>query len=57
MCQPGAGRPRDIEDGKSILLKNAEYDTEYMDKWLKNFDQSLGQDYSDNLSAITNDLE
>jgi hypothetical protein len=37
-----AGRARDLEDVKSILLKNLNYDSVYIKKWLKEFDQSLG---------------
>jgi hypothetical protein len=37
-----AGRARDIEDVRSILLKNPRYDSTYIKKWLKAFDQSLG---------------
>jgi hypothetical protein len=37
-----AGRARDIEDVKSILLKNLKYDSVYIEKWLKAFDKSLG---------------
>ena len=29
-----AGRPRDIEDARSIILKNPEIDTAYIRKWL-----------------------
>jgi predicted nucleotidyltransferase len=38
-----AGRPRDIEDIKSILLKNPEHDSLYIEQWLKKFDVSLGE--------------
>jgi predicted nucleotidyltransferase len=38
-----AGRPRDIEDIRSILLKNTNYDSDYIEKWLKEFDTSLGE--------------
>jgi len=37
-----AGRARDFEDAKSILLKNPKYDLVYIEKWLKAFDKSLG---------------
>jgi hypothetical protein len=37
-----AGRARDFDDVKSILLKNAKYDLVYIEKWLKEFDKSLG---------------
>jgi len=36
-----SGRPRDIEDVKSILRKNRDHDTDYVCKWLKDFDESL----------------
>ncbi|MEK7789778.1 MAG: nucleotidyl transferase AbiEii/AbiGii toxin family protein [Planctomycetota bacterium] len=35
-----AGRPRDIEDARSIILKNPEIDTAYIRKWLSEFDAS-----------------
>jgi predicted nucleotidyltransferase len=38
-----SGRPRDFEDIKSILVKNPKYDSDYISKWLKEFDQSLNQ--------------
>ena len=37
-----AGRARDFEDIKSILLKNPKYDVVYIKKWLKAFGKSLG---------------
>ena len=41
-----AGRPRDIEDIKSVLLKNPEFDKKYIAHWLKQFDQGLNQNFS-----------
>jgi len=38
-----AGRPRDIEDVRSILLKNRAFDVEYIHHWLREFDRSLGE--------------
>jgi predicted nucleotidyltransferase len=38
-----AGRPRDIEDVRSILLKNPGIDKKYIRYWLKNFDESSGK--------------
>jgi predicted nucleotidyltransferase len=40
-----AGRSRDIEDVKSILNKNSQYDRMYIVDWLKSFSQSLGTDF------------
>jgi len=35
-----AGRPRDIEDAKTIVLKNPGIDVQYIKDWLKEFDAS-----------------
>jgi hypothetical protein len=35
-----AGRPRDIEDVKAIILKNPEVDIQYIKGWLREFDVS-----------------
>lgn len=51
-----AGRPRDIEDVKSILLKNKNYDRQYVLKWLKEFDLSLSENYSETFEEIVKDL-
>ena len=40
-----AGRARDLEDIKSILLKNQKYDSDYIEKWLKEFDKSLTEQF------------
>jgi len=40
-----AGRPRDIEDIKNVILRNQEYDRDYVVKWLKKFDGELDTDY------------
>jgi len=34
-----AGRPRDIEDARIILLKNPSCDLKYIEKWLKEFNK------------------
>jgi len=36
-----AGRPRDLEDIKSILIKNPDFDKNYIKKWLKEFDNLI----------------
>lgn len=33
-----SGRPRDIEDAKSVLLKNPNIDRKYIHRWLKEFE-------------------
>jgi hypothetical protein len=35
-----AGRPRDIEDVRTIILKNPEVDIQYIKGWLREFDAS-----------------
>jgi predicted nucleotidyltransferase len=40
-----AGRARDMEDVKSILLKNPKYDSSEIARWLKEFDHSLGENF------------
>lgn len=41
-----AGRARDREDVKSILLKNPDYDVPYIAKWLREFDNSLKDNFT-----------
>ncbi len=36
-----AGRPRDIEDVRSILLKNPGYDRDFIRGWLSDFDRAI----------------
>ena len=38
-----AGRPRDIEDVRTIILKNPKADFRYIREWLKEFDASSDQ--------------
>ena len=41
-----AGRPRDLEDVRSILLKNPGLDREYIRQWLAEFDRSLATSHA-----------
>jgi hypothetical protein len=36
-----SGRPRDLEDVRTILLKNPNIDFQYIENWLKDFDAAL----------------
>lgn len=36
-----AGRPRDMEDARSILIRNPELDLDIIRRWLREFDQSM----------------
>jgi len=40
-----AGRARDIEDVRSIILKNSDYDAKYIVRWLEDFDRSLNEKF------------
>jgi fido (protein-threonine AMPylation protein) len=40
-----SGRPRDLEDIKSILVKNPKYNSHYVSRWLKEFDRSLDENF------------
>lgn len=40
-----AGRPRDLEDIKSVLTKNPNIDVEYIKKWLKELGVSSNKDF------------
>jgi hypothetical protein len=39
-----AGRPRDLEDVRSIMLRNHELDRGYVRRWLTELGQSIGKD-------------
>ena len=38
-----AGRPRDMEDVRTVLLRNPKIDVPYIKNWLKEFDQASGK--------------
>ncbi len=40
-----AGRPRDLEDVRSILLRNPTLDRTYVRHWLAEFEQTVGKSY------------
>ena len=52
-----AGRPRDIEDVKSILLKQSTYDHTYMRKWLTEFDASLNESYLEAFQKVIEEIQ
>jgi predicted nucleotidyltransferase len=51
-----AGRARDFEDVKSVLLKNPEFDSAYIMKWLKEFDESLSSNFSEAFRKIEDEI-
>jgi hypothetical protein len=52
-----AERPRDIEDVRSILLKNPDYDAHYIERWLEEFDKSLGENFSKKFKGVVKKLK
>jgi predicted nucleotidyltransferase len=52
-----SGRARDIEDIKSILLKNPKYDKKYITKWLKKFGNSLNENFLNLFRKIRKDIK
>ena len=53
-----AGRPRDFEDVRSVILKNPTIDFMYIRRWLREFDASTEEkkDYLNTLEAILNGI-
>jgi len=41
-----AGRPRDLEDVRCILLKNRQIDGKYVRRWLEEFASALGEPFA-----------
>lgn len=52
-----AGRARDIEDVKSIILKNPDYDSAYIEKWLNEFRESMGENYPEQFKKIIQETD
>lgn len=51
-----AGRARDLEDVRSILLKNPKYDSHYIERWLAEFDKSLGEHFLKGFRGIEKEI-
>lgn len=51
-----AGRPRDLEDVKTVLVKNPGSDFSYIRKWLKKFEEALHQTFLKRLEEIQAEL-
>ena len=52
-----AGRARDIEDAKCILLKNPDYNAQYIAKWLAEFDNSLDENFTELFDKLVKEIE
>lgn len=51
-----AGRPRDTEDVRTMLLKNPDCDRAYIEMWLSQFDTSLGREFSQAFKMLMSTL-
>jgi len=47
-----AGRPRDVEDVRGILLKKPALDTPYVRRWLRELDVSLNESFSERFEQL-----
>jgi hypothetical protein len=47
-----AGRPRDLEDVRTIILKNRGMDLEYVRNWLKELGSAMDEDYLNTFENI-----
>ncbi len=47
-----AGRPRDLEDVRAMLLKNPSVDLTYTRKWLQEFSEALSEPFLERLAEI-----
>ncbi len=52
-----AGRPRDLEDVKSVLIKNPEVDFKYVRRWLKDFAATLKKPFLKRFNEIAREIE
>lgn len=51
-----AGRAIDVEDVKAMLLKNPDYNSKYIYKWLDEFDKSLNEKFLDKFKKVEKEL-
>lgn len=47
-----AGRPRDTEDARNVLLKHEDVDVEYVRRWLEAFEEALDQPLREAFDAL-----
>jgi predicted nucleotidyltransferase len=52
-----AGRPRDLEDVKSVLLKNPGIDLTYIRQWLREFSTDLGEPFEERLVEALREIQ
>lgn len=51
-----AGRPRDLEDVRIILLKNPKFDRDYIEKWLSEFERGLSEPFVQRFGGLIKSL-
>ena len=51
-----AGRPRDLEDAKGVLLKNTEIDHAYIRHWLNELSIATAESFLDRFEALVEDI-
>jgi hypothetical protein len=47
-----AGRPRDIEDARGVLLRHPDVDAAYVRQWLEVFEEALGAALVDTFEVL-----
>ncbi len=54
-----AGRPRDLEDVKNVVIKNESIDKVYITKWLSDFSEhlGLGEPFLDRFNRLCKEVE
>ena len=50
-----AGRPRDLEDVRLLLIKNPNFDQQYIESWLQQFDEALGESFKRQFQQVWQD--
>lgn len=51
-----AGRPRDLEDVRAIMLKNRDINKQEIQRWLVEYDQELGEGFEERFLNLLKDL-
>lgn len=51
-----AGRPRDMEDVKSVLIKNPEMDFPYIRQWLNELSEATGESFASRFESVLKEI-
>ena len=52
-----AGRPRDLEDVKSVLIKNPKIDLTYVRQWLREFTTALEEPFEARFNGVVKEIQ